>query len=96
MARTHGLMGLAAAASLGVLRAITRDLPGIEFGVRTVAIAGGLAAFYLLTAVMVWFGMPLGLLCSRICSLLYLPRPSFGFRVWDVMGTEEFRGHFRR
>jgi hypothetical protein len=87
---------LAAAVSLAVLVAITRDLPGVEFGPRTVRIAGGVAAFYLLSAAMVWLGVPPGFWLSRVCSLLYLPRPSFGFRVWDAMRTEGFRAHFRR
>jgi hypothetical protein len=93
--RTHGLVGVAAFAALVVLHRLTRDLPGVEFGPRTLLIAGGFAALYLVAAVVVWFGMPFGLILSRLCSLIYLVRPSFGFRVWDVMAADDFRAHFR-
>ncbi|MBM3852581.1 MAG: hypothetical protein FJ399_05440 [Verrucomicrobia bacterium] len=96
VARTHGLVGLVIVGSVLLLRWITRDLPGIEFGPHTNWYAGGLAVLYLLTAVLVWFGAPFGLLFSRVCSLIYLPRPNFGSRIWDIMGTPEFRAHFER
>jgi hypothetical protein len=64
--------------SIGVLHLITRNLPAIEFGPKTYVITWSLAALYGLTGTLVWFGAPLGRLLSRICGLLYLPRPQFG------------------
>jgi hypothetical protein len=96
VARTHGFVGLVIVASILLLHRLTRDLPGLEFGARTYWYAGGLAALYLLTAVLVWLGAPFGPLLSRVCSLIYLPRPGFGFRVWETMDTPEFRAHFHR
>ena len=71
-------------------------LAGIEFGARTYLLAGGLAAFYLLSAALVWLGAPFGRLCGRLCALLYLPRPDFGSRVWQAMDSPEFQAHFKR
>lgn len=96
VARTHGFVGLVILGSLLPLYFVTRDLPAIEFGARTYAWAGALGLFYLLTGAMVWLGAPLGLVLSRVCCLLYLPRPSFGARIWETMGTPEFRAHFQR
>lgn len=96
VARTHGFVGLVILGSLLPLYFVTRGLPAIEFGARTYAMAGGLGFFYLLTATMVWLGAPLGLVFSRVCCLLYLPRPSFGAQIWEMMGTPEFRAHFQR
>ena len=96
VARTHGLVGLVIVGSILGLHGLTRNLPGIGFGARTYDYAAGLAGIYLLAAVLVWLGAPFGPLLSRICSLLYLARPGFGFRVWETMDTPEFRAHFRR
>lgn len=96
VARTHGAVGLIILGSLLPLYFVTRNLPAIEFGARTYAGAGALGFFYLLTGVMVWLGAPLGLVFSRVCCLLYLPRPAFGARIWETMGAPEFRAHFRR
>lgn len=96
VARTHGFVGLVILASTLLLHAITASIPGIEFGARTYSYSGGLGGFYLLTAMLVWLGAPFGPLLSRVCSLIYLPRPAFGFRIWETMDTPEFRAHFRR
>ena len=94
--RTHGIVGVVIGASIILLHALTRRLPGIEFGARTYLLAGGLAAFYLLSAALVWLGAPFGRLCGRLCALLYLPRPDFGSRVWQAMDSPEFQAHFKR
>lgn len=96
VARTHGVVGLVILGSLLPLHLITRGLPAIEFGPRTYAYAAALGLFYLLTAAMVWLGAPLGRVFSRVCCLLYLPRPSLGSRVWETMSNPEFREHFQR
>jgi hypothetical protein len=96
VARTHWLVGGVIVVSIGILYYMTHGLRRIEFGPRTYAIAGGLAALYLLAGTLVWFGAPFGPLLSRICALLYLPRPHFGFHVWETMNSPEFRAHFRR
>ncbi len=96
VARTHGFVGVVILGSLAPLHLVTRDLPAIEFGVQTYAWAGALGLFYLATAALVWFGAPFGLVASRVCCLLYLPRPAFGARLWETMGTPEFRAHFQR
>ena len=96
VARTHWMVAGAILAATGVLHVFTRNLPRIEFGPRTYLIAGGLAALYLLAGLLVWLGTPLGPLLSRVCALLYLPRPQFGSYLWDLMNSAEFRAHFRR
>lgn len=96
VARTHGFVGLVILGSLVPLYLVTRHLPAIEFGLRTYAWAGALGVFYVATAGLVWLGAPLGLLASRVCCLLYLPRPAFGARIWETMGAPEFRAHFQR
>lgn len=96
VARTHGFVGLVILAALPLLHGVTRDLPAIEFGVRTYAYAGALGGFYLLTAGLVWWGVPVGAVFSRLCGLLYLPRPAFWSRVWETMGTPGYRAHFQR
>lgn len=96
VAITHALTGLVIAVSSLLLLVFARGLPWIEFGRRTWLGAGGLAALYFLAAGLVWHGWPFGRLLSRVCGLLYLPRPAFGFRVWETMDSPEFRQHFRR
>ena len=96
VARTHWLVGFIIAASIAVLHLLTRNLPGVEFRPRTYVITGSLAALYLLTGTLVWFGLPLGRVLSRICGLLYLPRPHFGGRIWETMNSAEYQAHFRR
>ena len=96
VARTHWLVGLTIVASVGVLHFLTRNLPGIEFGPRTYIITGSLATLYLLAGTLVWFGAPLGRLLSRVCGLLYLPRPKFGGLLWDMMSSPEYQAHFTR
>lgn len=96
VASTHAVVGGVIVASTLLLHALTRGLPRIEFGPRTFVYAGALAGLYFLAAALVWFGTPLGPLLSRVCSLIYLPRPNFGFRIWDTMNSPEFRAHFRR
>lgn len=94
VARTHGLVGLVIVASTLVLSQLADRLPGFEVGSKTYSITGGLAAFYLLTSALVWFGAPFGPLCSRVCALLYLARPNFGSLLWETMNTPEFKAHF--
>ena len=96
VARTHWAVGLAIAASVVVLHFLTRKLPVIEFGPRTYVITGALVALYLLAGTLVWFGAPFGRLLSRVCALLYLPRPQFGSVLWETMNTPEFKAHFER
>jgi hypothetical protein len=94
VARTHWTVGLIIVGSIGLLHLLTRNLPAIEFGPRTYAMTGGLAALYLLTGTLVWFGAPFGRLFSRVCALLYLPRPQFGSLLWETMNSPEFKAHF--
>jgi hypothetical protein len=96
VARTHWVVGAVIAASIVVLHLLTRDLRAIEFGRRAYTLTAGLAFLYLLAGTLVWFGAPFGPLLSRVCALLYLPRPSFGGLVWETMNSPEFRAHFRR
>ena len=96
VAKTHWVVGVVIVASIAVMHLITRNLPAIEFGLKTYLITGGLGALYLLTGSLVWFGAPLGRLLSRICGLLYLPRPQFGGRLWDIMNSAEYQAHFSR
>jgi hypothetical protein len=89
-------VGVTIVASIAALHFMTRNLPGIEFQPRTYIITGSFGALYLLTGTLVWFGAPLGRLLSRVCSLLYLPRPQFGGRLWDVMNSPEYQAYFTR
>lgn len=90
------MVGAAIAVTAIVLHVLTRKLPQIEFGPRTYLIAGGLALLYLVAGTLVWFGTPFGRLLSRVCGLLYLPRPQFGGYLWDVMNSPEYQAHFER
>jgi hypothetical protein len=94
VARTHGLVGLAALASLLLLHLLTRRLPHVEFGARTYAIALGIGLTYCLTGAMVWFGTPAGRFLSRVCGLLYLARPQLGSHLWRLMDSAEYQAHF--
>ena len=96
VARTHGIVGLVITGSIVLLHGLTRKLPGVDFEARTYLITGGMAAFYLLTAALVWLGAPFGRLGSRLCALIYLARPNFGFCIWDAMDSAEFQAHFKR
>ena len=96
VARTHWLVGAVILVSLALLAWVTHRVPRIEFGAATYGIAGGLAALYLLAGTLVWLGAPFGRLLSRICGLLYLPRPQFGSLLWDIMDSPEFKVHFTR
>ena len=96
VARTHWIVGFVIVASIGLLHLLTRNLPGIEFAPRTYVITGSLGGLYLLAGTLVWFGAPLGRLLSRICGLLYLPRPQFGGQLWDIMNSPEYQAHFTR
>jgi hypothetical protein len=96
VARTHWLVAGVILIATGALHVFTHKLPQIEFEAKTYMIAGGLAALYLLAGILVWFGAPFGPLLSRICALLYLPRPQFGSHIWDIMNSPEFRAHFHR
>src|SRR4051812_43903266 len=96
VARTHWIVGAVIAGSTALLYWLTRKIPGVEFRARTYEIAGALAAVYLGAGTLVWFGVPLGPLLSRVCALLYLPRPRFGSAIWGTMNLPEFKAHFRR
>lgn len=96
VARTHWFVGAVIVASIALLHLLTRNLPGITFAPRTYAITGSLGGLYLLTGTLVWFGAPFGRLLSRICTLLYLPRPQFGGHLWDIMNSPEYQAHFTR
>jgi hypothetical protein len=96
VARTHGIVGGVILASTLLLYAFTRQLPRIEFGLRTYVLCGALAGLYLLAGVLVWRGATLGRTLSRICTLLYLPRPRFGAQIWRAMATPDFQAHFER
>ena len=96
VAKTHWIVGVVIFASIALLHLLTRNLPGIEFGRRTYWVTGGLGVLYLSAGTLVWFGAPLGRLLSRLCGLLYLPRPQFGGRLWDVMNSAEYQTHFER
>jgi hypothetical protein len=96
VARVHWTVGAIIVVSTGLIYWVTHNLPRIEFGPRTFLITGGLAAAYLLAGTLVWFGAPFGPLLSRVCALLYLPRPRFGSAIWDMMNSPEFRAHFDR
>ena len=96
MARTHWVVGVIIVVSIGTLHFLTRDLPGIEFRARTYIITGSLGALYLIAGTLVWFGLPLGRVLSRICGLLYLPRPQFGGAIWETMNSAEYQGYFSR
>lgn len=95
VARTHWLVGAVIVVSGAVLHGFTRGLPAVEFGARTYVVVASLAGVYLLGGTLVWFGAPLGRALSRVCGLLYLPRP-FGSHLWTIMNSPEFRGHFAR
>ena len=94
VARTHGVVGATALASVILLHFLTRGLQHIEFGPRTYAISLGIGLTYLLAAVLVWFGSPGGRLLSRVCSVLYLVRPQLGLDLLRIMASEEYRAHF--
>lgn len=96
VARTHGAVGLVIVVSIALLHAATRNLPVFEFGPRTYGISFALAALYLGTAALVWWGVPGGRFLSRVCGLLYLARPTFGSLLWETMNEPEYTAHFRR
>jgi hypothetical protein len=96
VAKTHWAVGVTIVASIAVLHILTRKIPLLEFTLRTYLLTGALGLLYLLAGTLVWFGAPLGRLLSRICCLLYLPRPQFGGRLWEIMNTPEYQAHFMR
>jgi hypothetical protein len=96
VARTHWTVGSVILVSVALLHWVTNDLPGVEFRLRTYQITLGLGVLYLLAGTLVWLGAPLGRVCSRVCSLLYLARPSFGLGIWETMNRPDFAAHFRR
>ncbi len=94
-ARTHGLTGGVILLSVGLLHGVALTARVISFGATAYAITLGLGFLYAFTAVAVWFGWAVGPALHRICTLLFLPRPALGRRLWDVSRSEEFRAHFR-
>jgi len=93
VARTHWLVGGIVLVSLGLLRWLTEKFP-VEFTARTYFIAGGFAALYCFTGLLVWCGAPTGRFFSRICGLIYLSRPRLGSHLWEIMDSHEFQTHF--
>lgn len=96
VARTHWMVGAVIVLATALLLWLTRHVPRIEFGVRTYVVAGTLAALYIGTGALVWWGAPLGRLLSRVCALLYLPRPNFGSCLWETMNSPEYQAHFAK
>lgn len=96
VARTHAVVGAVVAVSTLAMSLLARRIPQIEWSAPTYFATGGLATYYLLTSLLVWRGAPLGPLCSRVCTLLYLARPNFGSLLWETMNTPEFKAHFKR
>jgi len=94
VARTHGVVGATALASVILLHFLTRGLQHIEFGPRTYVITLGISFAYGLAAALVWFGSPGGRVLSRVCSVLYLVRPQLGLDLLRIMASEEYRAHF--
>ncbi len=96
VARTHWIVGAAIALAILPMHWIGRRLPGFELGQHAYLIVGGLALFYGLAGLLVWLGAPLGRAASRVCSLIYLPRPQFGSLIWETMNRPDFQAHFIR
>lgn len=96
VACTHAVVALVIFASVGLLHVLTRNLPGIEFRRSTYLLALALGVLYALTAALVWRGLRPGRLLSRGCTLLYLPRPSFGLPLLRLTDEPEFRAHFEK
>jgi len=96
VARTHWTVGAVILVSVALLHWITRPVPAIEFGTRTYQVTLGMGLVYLLAGSLVWYGSPLGRVFSRVCSLLYLARPSFGLSIWEAMKRPDFAAHFQR
>lgn len=94
VARTHGVVGATALASVILLHFLTRGLEHIEFGPRTYVITLGISFAYGLAAALVWCGTPGGRWLSRVCSVLYLVRPQLGLDLLRIMASEEYRAHF--
>ena len=94
VARTHGVVGATALASVILLHFLTRGLEHIEFGPRTYVITLGISFAYGLAAALVWFGKPGGRVLSRVCSVLDLVRPQLGLDLLRIMASEEYRAHF--
>jgi len=94
VARTHWTVSAVIIAGTGLLHFVFRRVPYLEASNRTYLITGGLALLYLFAGTLVWFGAPFGILLSRLCCLLYLPRPSFGSPLWETMSSPEFKAHF--
>lgn len=95
VARSHWLVGGVIVSAIALVHLITRDLP-IAFSPKAYAITGGLAALFLLTGTLVWFGLAPGQPLSRLCSLFYMIRPRLCFNLWEAMRQPEFKNHFAR
>jgi hypothetical protein len=95
VARTHWLVGAVIALSVVFLNALLQKFP-VEASPRTYTITLSLAALYLGTGTLVWFGLPFGRFFSKVCGLIYLARPAFGSHLWNIMESEEYRSHFVR
>ena len=87
-------MGGTVLLATGLLRLLTRHLPGIEIRPTAYAITIGLGLLYLFTGTLVWFGVRVGRYLNFICSLIYLTRPRLGLRLWREMDSPEFKAHF--
>lgn len=96
VARTHWLTGGVILVSVGLMHVVALTAGVIEFAPLAYAIGLGLGAIYLLAGTAVWFGWPAGWALHALCTVLFLPRPSLGRRLWAIGRAEEFRAHFRR
>ena len=92
-ARTHWMVGGSMAGAIAIVHAITRGLP-IAFSPKSYAITASLAALFLATGTLVWFGVRIGEPLNRLCALFYLMRPKLCFRLWEMMRMPEWKAHF--
>jgi hypothetical protein len=96
VARTHWTIAGAIAVAAIPMHWLGTQLPGFELRASAYLVVGGLMSGYALAGALVWRGAVLGRTLSRICSLLYLPRPQLGSRVWEAMKHADFEAHFSR
>ena len=95
-ARTFWFTGGVIVVSVGLMHGVALTSRVIAFGRTAYLLTVALGSIYLLAGTAVWFGWPGGPLLHRVCTILFLPRPALGRRLWAVGRSEEFRAHFRR
>src|SRR3954469_11020700 len=97
IARHHWLTGAAMVFFIALVSTFSRNFSGaFALSSKGYAITLAIAALYLGTGTLVWFGVPVGRYLSNACSFIYLARPQLGLRIWRLMGTAEFKAHFAR